>query len=211
LTAVTESSILKLPTTKDTAKLDTNFELKSITKINQPINFMAKKEYTIVNEILDALWQLIPRPFETKYTWANRLKHLNRKSYNNALYKMKKRGVVKEISKDGKKILKLTQKGELEILLAKAKLPRPKKWDKKWRLLVYDIPEDAKEKRHLLRSLLKKNNFYKLQASVFINPYPLNREAITYLQKTGLSAFIRIMKIEEMDNDKDLKIRFNLV
>jgi hypothetical protein len=49
-----------------------------------------------------------------------------------------------------------------------------------------------------------------LQDSVYANPYPLNREAVKYLEETGLSEYIRIIKVEEMDNDRDLKKKFGL-
>jgi hypothetical protein len=61
-----------------------------------------------------------------------------------------------------------------------------------------------------LRALLLKNNYYKLQDSVYINPYPLNREAIKYLKDTGLIEFIRIIRVDELDEDHDLKKRFGL-
>ena len=72
----------------------------------------------------------------------------------------------------------------------------------------FDIPEDARDKRDSLRSLLKKLGFVKLQASVFINPYPLNREALAYLRQSDLMGYIRIIKVEEMDSDLDLKKKF---
>ena len=106
--------------------------------------------------------------------------------------------------------MRLTAEGQLEALLAKAKFPVPVKWDGKWRMVVFDIPEDSKEQRNKLRQLLKANNFYKLQASVYVNPYPLNREAVKYLQETKLIDYIRIIKVEEMDDDKDLKKHFQL-
>ncbi|MEK7161155.1 MAG: CRISPR-associated endonuclease Cas2, partial [Patescibacteria group bacterium] len=83
-------------------------------------------------------------------------------------------------------------------------------WDGQWRMVIFDIPEDFREKRDLLRSLLKRNQFIKLQASVFISPYALNREAIEYLNISGLKRYIRIIKIDEIDSDEDLKKRFNL-
>ncbi len=75
---------------------------------------------------------------------------------------------------------------------------------------MFDIPESSKSKRSLLRRLLKKNNFCKLQASVYINPYPLNREAVEYLKETGLIEYIRILKVEELDNDIELLKKYGL-
>lgn len=148
-----------------------------------------------------------------EYTEAWRRKQLGR-TYKKQLYNTydhaKRKGLVRVISKNGKKFLLLTEKGQLEMLLIKARLPKPNKWDGKWRIAVFDIPEEARDRRNRLRNLLKQNNYIKLQNSVFINPYPLNREAISYLKKTGLISYIRLIKAEEIDDDRDLKKKFGL-
>ena len=95
-------------------------------------------------------------------------------------------------------------------MLLKARVTKSEKWDGKWRVLVFDIPEAFHLERDRFRLLLKQNNFVKLQASVFISPYSLSREAIIYLKEANLMPFVRIMKVEEMDDDKDLKKRFKL-
>ncbi len=172
---------------------------------------MAKENF--VDSILNNLWvaaQFLPRPFETKYAWARRLKFIDPDKAYRALSHLEKRGMVKVERKGKNQFITLTSKGELAVLLSKAAVVKGKKWDGKWRLIIFDIPEDAKHKRREFRILLKDNGFIKLQASVYISPYSLNREAIGYLQKSGLMAYIRILKVEEMDNDKEFRKKFKL-
>jgi DNA-binding transcriptional regulator PaaX len=76
-------------------------------------------------------------------------------------------------------------------------------------MVIFDIPQDASKERDQLRRLLLINDFCKLQASVYISPYPINREAIDYLKETGLIKYIRFARIDELDEDKDLKKKFN--
>ena len=179
---------------------------------------MPKKESTLANVLLFSLYaagafgeQAISFLLISPYQWRSRaLYGRGYGSYKNSVYNLSRRGAIEIIDKNGKRFLKLTRKGELEVLLAKAKMPKQEKWDGKWRMFIFDIPESAKVQRNQLRSLLKKNNFKKLQASVYVNPYPLNREAVIYLKQTGLMDYIRIIKVEEMDNDKDLKKKFGL-
>ena len=174
---------------------------------------MPTKQYTLVNDILEFLKDLgnfVPRPFETPYEHIRRIRKLQFKKYYDTVYNLKSRGAIKVIRQNGNKFIQLTKKGQLEVLLAKAKIRPASKWDGKWRVLTFDIPEDARDKRDGLRRLLKSNNFIKLQASVFINPYPLNREAIRYLKQTGLDSYIRIMRVDELDSDTDLKKKFKL-
>jgi phenylacetic acid degradation operon negative regulatory protein len=133
-------------------------------------------------------------------------------TFRNILYNLHKRGVIKIIDKNNQRFVKLTKKGQMEALFTKAQIhKKPLRWDGKWRILVFDIPEESHDKRNKLRALLKKNGFIKLQVSVYISPYPLHRDAINYLVKSGLIEYIRIAKIEEMDNDSDLRKKFGLL
>lgn len=87
--------------------------------------------------------------------------------------KQEKGRFVLEISEEGRKFQK---KFELQDSLRAIKLSLPKTWDRKWRLLVFDIPESKKEAREALRDLLKYLGFYRFQDSVFIYPFPCEHE-----------------------------------
>ena len=170
-----------------------------------------KSEFvSLVLEFLEDVAQLVPRPLESPYAHVKRLRKLTYKEYYDAMYHLHRRGVVRIQKQDGKNFIQLTEKGALETLFEHAGIEKQNVWDKKWRILTFDIPEDAHLERDRLRSLLKRNNFYKLQASVFIHPFPLNKKAIRYLLEAGLSRYIRIMRVEEMDFDGDLKKHFSL-
>jgi DNA-binding transcriptional regulator PaaX len=167
----------------------------------------------ITDQILETIGdmtQLLPRPLETKHAWVKRLRKLDRKQFERGVRQLADRGLIKVLAENDRKFMVLTNAGQLELLLQRAAHPNIEKWDGMWRLVIFDIPESSKEKRHLFRTLLKQNGFYMLQASVYVNPYPLNKEALAYLQKTGLIRFIRILRVDTMDNDSDLKKHFNL-
>ncbi len=150
-----------------------------------------------------------PREMKKRGMRGNPLGDLSRSL--DIVYYLSRKGFIKIVDKNNERFLKLTNKGQLEALLAKARLrEKPQEWDGKWRLIIFDIPEESRQKRNHFRWLLKHNGFYQLQASVFINPYPLNREAVEYLRETGLMHYIRILKVDEMDEDKDLRKHFGL-
>lgn len=151
--------------------------------------------------------------------WSNLDKHhgeLNKKTgctkkyYQTALSRLQNQGLIQVAKRQGKSFIHLTEKGVIKALVQKAAVVKPLKWDGKFRVISFDIPEDAKHKRHELRKLLKQKGFYKLQASVFIHCYPLNREAVEYLKLKGLDAFIRIMRVDKIDDDHDLRKYFGL-
>ncbi len=191
----------------------------SFTAVNE-VNLKRKLTVDFMNRygpfvqlVLDCLDLDTPLlPLESVYDFAKRkkLNGFSRGKYTNALWKMNRSGYLKIIERNNKRFLKITNKGQLEKLLQKAGLDKSQRWDGKWRVLTFDIPENFHHLRDHFRWLLKKNNFKKLQASVFVSPYPLNRDAIRYLKETKLINFIRVMKVEEMDNDKDLRKMFCL-
>ncbi len=141
---------------------------------------------------------------------AKKRDEISNREFRQAVSRLQARKLLAITEKNNQKFIRLTDRGQLEALLLKAKLDNQKPWDGRWRLFIFDIPEASKDKRDSLRSLLKKNNFCKLQASVYVSPYPLNREAISYLNQSGLRDYLRILKIEEMDNDEELLKKFGL-
>ncbi|MDP2934093.1 MAG: hypothetical protein Q8N81_08300 [bacterium] len=117
-------------------------------------------------DILKEIGEMMPTPFETPYSYIRRAGGLNRQGYYQLTNRMKKQGVVEVVEKAGKKFIKLTNKGQLRILMQKSRLPHAGDWDGKWRIVMFDIPEHARRKRDPLRWLLKTLKYCKLQESV---------------------------------------------
>ncbi|MCL5436043.1 MAG: CRISPR-associated endonuclease Cas2 [Patescibacteria group bacterium] len=164
----------------------------------------------LVIEYLSEIADMMPEPFETPYAWIRRAGHIERRRYYRSVKQLKKRGFLEITKKQNKQFLKLTRKGQLSALFARAKIKKSQTWDGKWRLVMFDIPEAHRKSRRQLRLLLKKQGFVNLQESVFISPFPINRAAIEYLHTTGLVHYIRILRVDEMDEEKELLRRFKL-
>jgi len=98
----------------------------------------------------------------------------------NSAYYLKKRGLVEFASEDNKGItIRITNNGEKYLKtfdIDNMILARPVVWDKKWRLVVFDIPEKHKKAREALRRKLKDLNLVRLQDSVWVTPYPFDDE-----------------------------------
>lgn len=138
--------------------------------------------------------------------------YIARRHIDTLLYKLIRRGWIQEEYVETKRILKLTKEGQLEALFQKAKLePGRVNWDGKWRMVVFDVPEQARAVRNRLRSLLKEFGFYSLQASVYVYPFALNVQAVKYLEETGLMRYIRCARIDAFDSDSDLRKHFRHV
>ncbi len=114
---------------------------------------------------------------------------------------------------DGSIKLLLTEKGRKQAkrisLLGKSiKFRRPKSWDRKWRLVVFDIPEKDRLFRDILRDHLKALKFYKLQHSVFISPYPFEKEILELIKIYAAEPYVRVITATRVDNENVIKRHF---
>lgn len=140
---------------------------------------------------------------------------INRTSLNRAirsLYKSKLVGTKTE--KNGTFTLILSKNGEriaLSYNLEKMKIKIPTNWDKKWRVVMFDVPERLKKVRESLRYHLRNIGFCELQKSVFIHPFPCDDEIEYITEFYNARQHIRFLLVEEVDNNLDLKKHFQLI
>ena len=86
----------------------------------------------------------------------------------------------------------------------------PLRWDRKWRVVMFDIWETRKAERDQLRGVLLRMGFVKLQASVWIFPYPCEELFVFVRTQLRLGPAVRYMVVDEIDNDRALRIEFDL-
>ena len=128
---------------------------------------------------------------------------------NSALSRLVKKKYI-NISKNGQ--LYLTQEGEKRLhLIEHGTYPLPKtKWDKKWRVVTFDVSEKRKTSREKLRLLLRQVGFVRLQDSVWVYPYDV--EEVVNLITTGnfLGKEVLYMTVHSTGKDVELKSYFKL-
>jgi len=90
-------------------------------------------------------------------------------------------------------------------------IPKPTKWDYKWRVVLFDVPEKKKKLREALREHLKQLGFIKLQKSVFVHPYECQSEIDFIIEFYNGRRFVRFMETVYIDNEIDIKRKFDLL
>ncbi len=136
------------------------------------------------------------------------------KQLRNAFYNLKRQNLVEIIQeKDDKIKIRLTNKGRVrikefsdDILI----IPRPKIWDKKWRIVIFDIPNKFTKAREALRQKLKNLEFYQLQKSVWIYPYPCEDEILFIARIFRIESFIEILTVEKLLHEEKIRRFFKL-
>ncbi|PIQ69388.1 MAG: CRISPR-associated endonuclease Cas2 [Candidatus Tagabacteria bacterium CG_4_10_14_0_2_um_filter_40_13] len=105
---------------------------------------------------------------------------IDRKQLYHVLRSLKLNGFVETIKKSQNvEKIYLNEKGKnkwLQCQLRNLKTRKAKTWDKKWRIVLFDIPESKRKIRDALRKKLKNLGFLEFQKSVFIYPYPARDE-----------------------------------
>ena len=119
-------------------------------------------------------------------------------------YKENNNGTVTVIlSKLGKKHALRYQLDEMKVII-------PSKWDRVWRIVIFDIPEKKKQAREALRKKLKELGFSELQKSVFVFPYECENEIYFICEIFEIRNCVRYIRAVHINNEAELKLKFGL-
>ncbi|HBP00726.1 MAG: hypothetical protein UY41_C0035G0002 [Candidatus Moranbacteria bacterium GW2011_GWE1_49_15] len=144
-------------------------------------------------------------------------RNFSKKKVANVVYDLKRRKLIEIIKdKDGKIKVELTNRGKkrlVEYSIGSLRIKKPKKWDGKWRVLIFDIPTEPKiyaQAREALRSKIKDLGFHQLQKSVWVHPYDCEDELLFIAELYNVQKYIEILTVEKLLHEKDLKNKFRL-
>ena len=142
-----------------------------------------------------------------------RKKYESKKIYD-VFYRLKRRNCI-EIKNRGYQVyISLTEKGKKEagwLQINALKIKKPKKWDKKWRIVIFDIAKLKKIQREAFRGKLKELGFKPLQKSVWIHPFDCKDEIELLKDFFGLTEKeVRLIVSPDIGKEKELRKIFRL-
>ena len=108
-----------------------------------------------------------------------------KKQCYNMFSDLKRKGLVKVRYEGNNAHVWLTEKGKeqaRQYQIDELSIPDTKEWDGLWRVVLFDIPEEIRIKRDVLRTKLKELQFSMIQRSSWVIPYPC-RDEIKMLQE----------------------------
>lgn len=183
-----------------------NIELKKTGIIARQILLYFFDVYRAVTPLFDkARFYRIPFKEYDKFRENDKLR------FSHELYRLQRAGFIKkyfdgkeyqiELMPKGKKLLKKHITNDLIISI-------PKKWDKKWRVVIFDVPNDKKTKREILRQKLESLGFLKLQESVYVFPFDCLAEIKLLKNMYLLGLYVQYMVVERLETEIDLIKKF---
>lgn len=135
-----------------------------------------------------------------------KLVRIVREFYNDRLvdYKEKEDGTINIVlTKDGNNKALSYQFDDMQI-------KKPQKWDGKWRLVFFDIPEKKRKAREALRMKLKDLGFLELQKSVFVHPYECEDEIDFIVEFFEICQYVKFLRADSFTNDEQFKLKFGM-
>ena len=138
-------------------------------------------------------------------TWVKG-KQYKQRSLETAFQRLRKEGSIAIERKRNHYAISLTQAGKKKAGLFQIdslRILKPKNWDRKWRLLIFDVKQNERWKRDVLRSFIKRLEFFQLQKSVWIHPYDCKAEVELLQELLGFTTSeIKLITAEDIGKDE---------
>lgn len=135
---------------------------------------------------------------------ARKLKELKRRKLIS--FEQKSNGELKIVlSKEGKEKV-------LEYNLDDLEVKKPTKWDKRWRIIIYDIPQYQRKASDALREKLKSLGLFQLQKSVWISPYEClsELEFVCTVFEINMDEWVHYFYADEIPKEEEARKFFDL-
>lgn len=110
--------------------------------------------------------------------------------------------------------LRLTERGEAKMKEFEARnfsVDKPRKWDGKWRILIFDIKETRKFVREKIRNTISSVGFMKLQNSVWVYPYDCEDLITMFKADLKIGKDLLYLIVDKVENDNHIREHFGLL
>jgi len=127
--------------------------------------------------------------------------------------RLKRKGLVAFEKRNGRIHMRLTKKGAAEVERTRVgmyTIRRPRRWDGRWRIVIFDIREKRRADRTRVRHLLQGLGFHRLQDSVWVHPYDCEEVIALIKTELRLGADLLYIIADAIDFDRRLREHFDL-
>jgi len=150
-----------------------------------------------------------------KYVLEVKRKKIEEGRLKNTIKDLERRDVLLIEEKKDKAYVYLQEKGRKKVVEYSLKLildfkRKKKKWDGRWFIVFFDVPEIQRNKRDYLRKFLKRLGFYPYQQSVYIFPYECGKEMAFIKKMIEGAKYISYIVAEKIEEEEKVKRFFNL-
>ncbi len=145
-----------------------------------------------LEKTVDGFFRVEDFTYNTSFYAKGYERYLKKSTLSKTLQRMRTRGLV-ELDTD-LLLVKLTDKGKAQAVLIK--ILQDETWDGKWRVVIFDIPEEKRQVRNLLRSRLKIWQFIPWQKSVWATKKNITMPFKEFIKDLGIESWVLILETE---------------
>lgn len=125
------------------------------------------------------------------------------------------KGYIRRVRKKGSMFLELTNAGRQHLLVEDARANSPasrkrKRWDGRYRLVMFDIPEKRKNTRDRLRMFMSEFGFMRLQNSVWVSPYDCEELIALVKAELRIGSAILYALVDQIEGERKIKDHFGI-
>lgn len=123
--------------------------------------------------------------------------------------RLKKQGLL--VERDG--FLRITPKGRRQLQSLSLSFAKPsvlRRWDGKWRVLIFDIPERRRTVRAGIRRQLQSSGFRRIQDSVWLFPYPCEEFVALLKSELRIGRDMLYLVVDALEGDNQFRTAFAL-
>lgn len=126
------------------------------------------------------------------------------------IYRLKKNKLIRKFVENNVLYMELTDKGKKTLAWEEIDKLKTKKmkWDGRFRLAMFDVPEDKKTIREMIRRKLETIGFVSLQKSVYIFPHECNNEINAIAYYCGAGKYLKYMVVNIVEGEEDIVDQF---
>jgi len=147
------------------------------------------------------------RVYRIPFKYYDKFRQKDKERFSHEMYRLKRAGLIKKYFDGKEEIVELLPKGREKIknyLIQDLEIHNPGKWDRKWRIVIYDISDDKKNERDFVRRKLEELGFLKIQESVWVYPFDCANE-ISFLKGLFfLSPHVQYIVAERIETEINL-------
>src|SRR3989344_1229513 len=125
-----------------------------------------------------------------------------------------KEGLAKLVRRESKVYLRITPAGRRFLAFEQEKMKLQglkRRWDKRWRMVVFDIPERRRGVRQKLRGVMTDVGFVRLQDSVWVYPHDCEEFVALLKAELRIGKDVLYAIVEKIENDKAIREHFDLL
>lgn len=142
-------------------------------------------------------FHLISSSYKSMYGWVP--EQYRKHNFYQLLSRSYKANFIEKIEKGGKIYIRITSEGKKTIQRDFPMLSLQKrKWDGRWRIIMFDVEEVNKKVRNRLRRKLRELGFGMLQKSVFISPHDLLKDFGEFAQASGIKDYLYLLETHKL-------------